>query len=350
MSSMRRYISVWLLTGIILVFFQILIGGVTRLTGSGLSITKWEIVTGTLPPLSTESWEREFSLYKETPQYKKLNKGMNLSSFKFIYFWEYFHRVWARMMGLIFIIPFFFFLYKDVLDRSLKFKLFWIIPWAGIVASFGWIMVKSGLSNRPFVNAYKLTMHLSLALSLFLYLIYIWINYNWSNIRLINNRKAFLWLSILFGAVCLQIGLGGLLSGSKAALNYPTWPLMDGGFFPEVIQDKSSWTVDNFLNYDGHLFFSGLIQFIHRSLAYLLVISLLYFVWDMKDVWQQKRIQWFPTLLVTVLISQVFLGIFTLLQSKSSIPVALGVMHQGVAIVLLSLLFFGLMHSRSIES
>ena len=173
MSEYPRSVKIWLCIGLFMVFMQIIIGGITRLTGSGLSITKWEIVTGTFPPLTEEAWHVEFDLYKETPQYQKINRNMNLSKFKFIYFWEYFHRVWARSMGFIFLFPFLYFWKKGYLDHTLKKRLGITVGIAAIVAVFGWIMVASGLVNRPWVNAYKLTWHLSLALILYGYLFYV---------------------------------------------------------------------------------------------------------------------------------------------------------------------------------
>ena len=166
----NRIVKAWLIIGIIMLFFQIIIGGVTRITGSGLSITKWEIVTGTFPPLTESKWQEEFDAYKKTPQYQKINKGMMLgsvfdsSSFKFIYFWEYFHRLWARLMGFVFVIPLLFFYVKKWVDKKLLVKLSYVFLGATLAAFFGWIMVASGLKERPWVNAYNLSLHLGIAL------------------------------------------------------------------------------------------------------------------------------------------------------------------------------------------
>jgi len=162
LSNYLPSVKIWLFIGLVMIFVQVLLGGITRLTGSGLSITKWEIVTGILPPMSQEAWQAEFDLYKATPQYQKINEGMSLSEFKFIYFWEYIHRLWARMMGFVFIIPFVVFLFKGHLDKALIKRLGGVVLMAAIVASFGWIMVASGLEDRPWVNAYKLSLHLGL--------------------------------------------------------------------------------------------------------------------------------------------------------------------------------------------
>ena len=170
-----------------MVFVQILVGGVTRLTGSGLSITRWDIVTGTIPPLNDIAWEEAFNLYKQTPQYQKINQGMDMSEFKFIFFWEYIHRLWARTMGFVFLIPFLFFLLKRSIKQETLRNLGVVVSLAAAAAFFGWVMVASGLVNRPWVNAYKLTVHLGLGISLFIYLFYTFLKERGFTIELIPN-------------------------------------------------------------------------------------------------------------------------------------------------------------------
>jgi len=174
-----------------MLYFQIILGGITRLTGSGLSITKWEIVTGTIPPLSAHDWEEEFDKYKATPQYHKLNQGMSLSEFKFIYFWEYIHRLWARTMSFVFAIPFGIFLYRKQLSASLIKKLIALVLLAALAASFGWFMVLSGLNERPWVDAYKLTLHLSVAIITYAYCLWLCLPFfysgektSWSSLKI----------------------------------------------------------------------------------------------------------------------------------------------------------------------
>ena len=166
-----RAVRIWILTGLVMVFFQIFIGGVTRLTGSGLSITRWEVVTGAIPPLSQADWEEAFNLYQQTPQYHKINKGMTLGEFKFIYFWEYFHRLWARLMFFVFVFPFAWFWWRGMLSPLLRRRLWVVVLLAGLEGFFGWIMVASGLTKRPWVNAYNLTLHLSMGIIIFGYLL-----------------------------------------------------------------------------------------------------------------------------------------------------------------------------------
>ncbi len=336
----HRAVRIWLAIGVFMVFMQVVIGGITRLTESGLSITEWELVRGTLPPLNAAGWEAEFEAYKLTPQYKKINEGMSMSEFKFIYFWEYFHRLWARTMGFVFAIPFFFFLYKGWIDRMLKRRLITVVLLAAVVASFGWIMVASGLVERPWVNAYKLTMHLSLALILFSYLLWTTFKVFRPFTQVIHSsmlkRGALLILSVL----SVQIVLGGIMSGMKAALFFPTWPDMNGEWLPALLLDASAWNVDNFINYDQTPFMSALIQFLHRSTAYLLIIiGLSYFFRGIKQTTSPlfKRGLY---LFAGMLIIQVLLGILTVINSKAQVPVDLGVYHQAGALILLGLVLY----------
>lgn len=319
----------------ILVFFQIFIGGVTRLTGSGLSITKWEIVTGTLPPMNEAQWEEEFELYRQTPQYDKINEGMTMSSFKFIYFWEYFHRLWARMMGFIFLIPFIFFLWKGWLSRLLIRRLIVLVGMAAIVAIFGWIMVASGLVDRPWVNAYKLTWHLSLALMVFGYMSWIVYNYWWPDMRgrlSLSKRSVVIFLVLL----AAQIMLGGVMSGAKAGLAYPSWPDMNGELIPGILMDPASWRWEYFIDYDTNLFFPALIQFLHRTTAYIVFIIAI--ILGSRLLRSGYHIDKKMAIALLGMVSiQVVLGIWTVINCKGHIPVALGVIHQSVAVLLLAL-------------
>lgn len=320
-----------------MIFMQVVIGGVTRLTGSGLSITKWEIITGTLPPLNAAEWEEAFDAYRQTPQYQKINEGMTMPAFKFIYFWEYFHRLWARLMGFVFVLPLLFFIWKGDVDKPLLKRLGVVFLLAALVASFGWIMVASGLVNRPWVNAYKLTMHLSLAFLLYAYLLWttFWVIYPQKAVFHISAGKR--WIISLTVLAAVQIILGGIMSGMKAGLYYPTWPDMGGSWIPDVLTHASSWTVENFVNYDKTPFMPALVQLLHRMSAYLLCI--LSFVFFFKAIKQQIPALFRTTLflLISMLIIQVLLGIFTLINCIGVIPVALGVLHQAGALLLLSL-------------
>ena len=335
-----RPIKIWLAIGVFMVFMQVVIGGITRLTGSGLSITKWEIVTGTLPPLNAAQWEEAFDLYKATPQYKKINEGMDMKAFKFIYFWEYFHRVWARTMGLVFAIPFFIFWRRGWFNKMLMRRLLIVVAMAAVVASFGWIMVASGLIERPWVNAYKLTMHLSLALMLFSYLLWTTFKVFQPYPQLIHSKLLKSGAFTLAIILAIQLVLGGIMSGMKAALFYPTWPDMNGEFVPSLLLDSSQWNVENFVDYDKTPFMSAFIQILHRTTAYvLLIMGLAYFFRAIK-MSVSKPFQIGLYLWISMLIIQVCLGILTVINSKGDIPVDLGVYHQAGALLLLGIVLF----------
>lgn len=330
----------WLLIGVLMIFGQVVIGGITRLTESGLSITEWEVVSGTLPPLSAAGWAEEFAKYQATPQYEKINQGMTLAEFKFIYFWEYFHRLWARTMGFVFLIPFVIFWRKGWLDRPLLKRLGITVLLAALAASFGWIMVASGLIERPWVDAYKLTMHLAIACVTYGYLLWtlflVWQPTPPAFPQSVWKKWA-IGLTILLG---VQILLGGIMSGAKAALFYPTWPDMNGQFVPDILQDASAWNVENLLNYDATLFLPALVQFLHRGTAYLLLIMGLYFAFRALRTSISRPFRIGLYLLISVLIIQVVLGILTLRYSIGEVPIGLGVLHQAGALVLLSVLLF----------
>lgn len=337
--SIKRSVRIWLAIGVFMVVIQVVIGGITRLTGSGLSITKWEIVTGALPPLNEAKWLEEFDLYKETPQYQKINDGMALREFKFIYFWEYFHRLWARTMGFVFIIPFFVFLWRGWLPKPFIRKLLTVVGMAAVVASFGWIMVASGLINRPWVNAYKLTLHLSLALVLFSYLL--WITYEsfQPEKEVINNltlKKLAKWITAV---ICIQIVLGGLMSGMKAGLVAPTWPDMNGELISSVVFHKDMWNVENFVNYDSTVFMPMLVQVFHRTVAYILAGLIIFFFIKVRRETAQPLLTG-SKMMLGMLITQFILGILTIINCIGSIPVSLGVLHQGGAIILLGIALF----------
>ena len=320
----------WIILGLVMIFFQIVIGGITRLTGSGLSITKWEIVTGVVPPLTAEDWNYEFELYKETPQYKKINEGMSMRQFKFIYFWEYIHRLWARSMGFVFLIPFLVFWRIGYLhSRKLRKQLIIVFLLAGLVGMFGWIMVASGLNDRPWVSAYKLSIHLSLALLVLSYLYWIFLDHFKGRSE---DRKVPGLLLILLVALSVQIVLGGMMSGLKAALVYPDWPYYSESLvFPLALLQEDIWQWDHVINYEDSALMPSLIQFLHRSLGYIVAGIVGWLTYRYNKGFRLTR---FNILLLLVLL-QVMLGIIILINSVGTIPVLYGVLHQAMAIFLL---------------
>lgn len=334
----RKLISIWLFAGVVMIFFQIFLGGITRLTGSGLSITRWDIVTGTLPPLNSAQWDQTFALYKQTPQYRDINEGMTLHQFKFIFFWEYIHRLWARFMGFVFAIPFLYFLFRKSLSSLMLKRLGIVILLASLAALFGWIMVASGLIERPWVNAYKLALHLGLGIALFVYLFFTWLSYRGYQRYSVsgNLRKS---LQVLIGVVIVQLAFGGLVSGMKAALNYPTWPLMHGVYMPAILLEGSHWNSDNFLLYDKSGFMPALVQFVHRNLAYLIFVLVIVFAYRWLKI-AEKKWHWISWVLIGIIVVQLGLGVIVLLKSIGSIPVYYGALHQGMGILFLTFLIY----------
>ncbi len=339
-------VKIWLFIGLVMVFIQVVVGGITRLTESGLSITKWEVVSGTLPPLTEEDWSQEFDLYKSTPQYKQINEGMTLDDFKFIFFWEYIHRFWARIMGFVFLFPFIYFLRRKMLDAAILKKLGLVIVLALLAATFGWIMVASGLVERPWVNAYKLSFHLLIAFSVFSALLWAFLctfHFDLSGLKNSQGLRRLLYGFLLI--VVVQIFIGGILSGMKAAVVYPTWPDMGGSLFPAIIFESREWTFENFNNYDTNLFMAALIHFMHRCTGYILLIVGIFLCLRYYKAVQYCNnilIRNVPLFIVVIIFIQITLGVTTVIKSVGSIPLLWGVLHQAGALLLLTSIVFSL--------
>lgn len=344
----NKIVKTWLLIGCVMLFFQIIIGGVTRITGSGLSITKWEIVTGTFPPLSEAKWEEEFNKYKETPQYEKINRNMELGSlmdsgsFKFIYFWEYFHRLWARMMGFVFLFPFVFFIYRKWIDKVMIKKLGLVFLGAALAAFFGWIMVASGLKERPWVNAYNLSLHLGIALLTLMFLWHAVFHAFYSNVNGLHNSKLYKLSKYFFVFLCFQIFFGAVVSGMKASLYYPTWPEIGNAYIPSILFDFEIWSIDNILDYDKSPLMPALIHVLHRNLGYFVYGLGLFLVYKVLRYPLRRQFYIVNISLFLFLNLQVFLGIMTLLRSSDVVPVFYGVMHQAIAIFIFSISLYNL--------
>ncbi len=339
-----KAVKIWLFVGVILVFGQVVIGGITRLTDSGLSITEWDVVKGTLPPLNEAQWTTAFDKYKvhAKTQFEAIHSDMSLKEFKWIYFWEYFHRLWARSMGLVFLFPFLYFLFRKKIDPPLVKKLGVVILLAMLAATFGWIMVKSGLNtpDRAWVSAYKLMIHLGIAFALFGCLL--WANFHtWKLENSVFNNRMLKRLSMVVTIlIFVQILFGGLMSGMKAGLSYPTWPSMNGELIAAVLLDGSNWTTENFMLYNKNVFAPALVQVLHRFTAYLLTISVLYLCLKLKRQSINGTISKAINLLLGMLIVQFLLGVFTLINCKGSIPVVLGVLHQAGGLLLMGFSLF----------
>ncbi len=348
-STARKIVGTWLLIGCVMVFFQVIIGGVTRLTGSGLSITEWKPIVGAIPPLNETQWQEKFELYQQTPQYLQMNQDMNLKEFKFIFFWEYFHRFWARFMGFAFVIPFIIFISMKWIDNDLLKRLSVILVWGGLVGLYGWIMVKNGLTGL-FVPPIFLSIHLFLALSLFAYLVWLTI-YVYRGSKQYGSFSATLKkisLSI-FVLLLFQICIGGVVSGMKAGLSYPTWPDMNGQAIPSALTQLSP-TMSGILHYDPQDFWGRtFIQFLHRAVAYTLVGLIIYFFFQIKNSTSDSvfalGIKSFPFFVLL----QALIGILTVLNCTGSIPVFWGVLHQAGAMLLLAITVFINFHLFSKE-
>jgi len=338
----RKIVAAWLLFGVAMILIQIMLGGITRLTGSGLSITEWKPIMGAVPPSNTTEWQIAFEKYKHIPQYELVNKDMTLSSFKKIFFWEYIHRLWARSMGSIFLIPLLFFLYKKYISLKDSPKYFGILVLGGVQGIMGWIMVKSGLTDRTLVEPTKLAIHLLLAAWLLAWVFRLALeNLYYDKSRFIQNNPSYRWTNYLLFFLLLQITLGALLAGSKAALSYTTWPDMNGEFLPQGLMDiKPLWK--NIIENNTAL------QFNHRMSAYLLtVVVLLYYLISTK--WNMtKQLRYGRRLLLLLLLIQILLGIFTLLGCKTGhIPVFMATAHQQVAFYILLTIVFIRYHSQT---
>ncbi len=346
-SDKMKWVRIWLITGLFMIAIQIFLGGITRLTGSGLSITRWDIVTGTLYPFSEEAWESHFELYKSTPQYQKINQGMSLEEFKFIFFWEYFHRLWARIMGLVFFIPFVFFLLRGYLTKRLIFDLIVVVLLAALVASLGWIMVASGLTSRPWVNAYKLSFHLMAAVGLLSWLL--WVIWKTGSLELRHYarpgpflRSTFYMLTLL---LLLQLFLGGVVAGMKAALVAPTWPDINGQYIPDELFKLDALTPYVFGEYEVNAGPGIIMQFFHRTLAYVIFVLALV---ALLGSFRLGHLQIFRNTFVIfiLVVMQIMLGVITLLGSYGGIPIWSGVAHQFCGVLLFCVCLYNLFGIR----
>lgn len=335
MRKYKKSVHIWLFTGLILLFLQVVIGGVTRLTESGLSIVEWEPISGAMIPTSEDAWQIEYDKYKDSPQYREINEGMSMADFKFIYFWEWFHRNWARFMGLVFAFPFIIFLARKYFDSPLIKRLIGVILLAGLAASFGWIMVKSGLDKRPWVNAYKLALHLCIAFVTFTYLLWTYLKtYDWRYVRI--DKFPMLALKIFMILLWVQLFVGGVMSGMKAGIYYPTWPDLHGEMIPSILFDSSQWSYHNFNYYESSSFMPALIQVIHRSTAYILFGLGIWLGVRAFKLATMPLLRKCSIVFVAVLIWQVLVGIMTVISCKGEVPVSWGVLHQASALALLT--------------
>ena len=308
-----RPVAIWLLIGVGMLIIQILLGGVTRLTGSGLSITEWDVITGALPPLNEQQWLIEFNKYKQTPQFQILNSDFTLHDFKSIFFWEWFHRFWARLMSVVFAIPFIIFLIQRRFKTEMIKPLIILFLLGALQGAVGWIMVASGLTGDAiYVKPTRLMLHFVLALGLLSYTFWFALMLLVPNEKRLINKPLKNLTLLIIGVLVFQLAFGALMAGHKAATMAPTWPDINGSFVPSGLFAK-----DGLLNLIENKI---TIHFVHRSLAYLLLLLVIYWTWKAYRANGNKllsKTKWIPLFLVTL---QVVLGIYSVLTSVKIVP------------------------------
>ncbi len=333
MKKDNNKVVYWLLTGCVLIFIMVVVGGITRLTHSGLSISNYKLISGTLPPMNEVEWQEAFDLYKQYPEYQKLNTHFTLEDFKDIYFWEWLHRVIGRFIGIVFIIPFLYFLIRKQLTKSTIKKSIVLLIMGGFQGFLGWYMVKSGLVDRPDVSHYRLAAHLTTAFVTFAYTLWVVLDILYPNKSIVNSKlKKLVQLSLLI--LILQIIYGAFVAGLDAGFIHNHWPMMsEGKFMHETVYIEQTPLIKNFI--EGK---SG-VQFVHRILAYVVVV-MVFLIWKRTRTVNLTNSQKNGVnALVGLVALQFLLGVFTILLQ---VPVWLGVAHQVGAFFLLTAMTFTL--------
>ncbi len=305
-----RGVATWLFVCCALVFAMVVVGGVTRLTHSGLSIVEWQPIVGTLPPMSEAEWQQTFEKYQLTPEYRQVNQGMSLAGFKGIFWWEYFHRLLGRLIGIVFLVPLLWFVARRDVPPGYAWKLFGIFVLGGLQGAMGWYMVQSGLVDDPRVSQFRLTAHLGLALAIFAAMF-------WVGLSLVHPRRATLtsasqrsvraWAIGVAALVFAMALSGGFVAGIRAGFAYNTFPLMNGHLIPPEIFMLEPWWRNFFWN-------MATVQFDHRAIAWLLAVVVPMLWWKLRTTnGLPSRARWGGHLLVALVAMQIALGIATLL-------------------------------------
>jgi cytochrome c oxidase assembly protein subunit 15 len=305
-KSSDRAVAYWVLAGTGMLFIQVLLGGITRLTGSGLSITEWNVITGAIPPLSTSQWHIEFDKYRQTPQFHLLNADFTLSDFKFIFFWEWFHRLWARLVGVVFLVGFFLLIYKRKLKSEMIVPLLILFFLGLLQAVIGWIMVVSGLTGDAlYVKPTRLALHFIFAIGLISYAFWFSLKLLFPVTRIPNARRLRGFSIVLLVLIFFQLLYGALMAGNKAATVAPGWPMINGEWIPANLLKESPLMV----NFVGNKF---MIHFIHRNLAYLILLGII--IWTLRlfrsGIIRSQRMRLLYPLGLVIL--QIVLGILAL--------------------------------------
>lgn len=325
-NGSSRPIAYWLLACCFMVFATTVVGGVTRLTRSGLSIVEWQPVMGTIPPLSEGDWLEAFAKYRESPEYRKVNEGMTLGEFKFIFWWEWGHRLLGRSIGVVFLLPLVWFVVRRRVDRVLVPRLFAFLGLGALQGLLGWYMVRSGLVDDPWVSPYRLTAHLGLAFLIFALML-------WTALDLLRARTATPSAPVgvrrlaagVVGVVYLMVLTGGLVAGLRAGYAYNTFPLMNGYLVPPGMWELTPWWMNFFNNITT-------VQFDHRLFAGFLSGLGPWLWWRVRGAVKLPRARLAADLMLAMIAVQVTLGIATLLQM---VPVAWAAAHQAGAMLLL---------------
>jgi len=320
------YIVRWLLLTTLLVALMIIVGGLTRLTDSGLSITRWDLISGILPPLTLTDWENFFSLYKQVPEYKLLNSSMSLEQFKVIYWWEYTHRLLGRILGIFYLIPLLYFTFNKLIKKDSLISFYFILLLIFVQGLIGWYMVKSGLSVRTDVSHFLLSLHLTLAFIIFILLFWNYLKYK-NQHDFIYYKKFPSFLSIFFiFCIIIQISVGAFVSGLDAGQIYQTWPLMNQSFFPDDSKIKDLFSIEAFEK-------PSIVQFIHRNIAYFIILL---FSFIATIIYRNKDFIYLRSTASSIFIFlflQIFLGILTVLSGAHIIVAS---MHQIGSIFLIT--------------
>ncbi len=333
MKKDNKYVIYWLLIGCALIFIMVIVGGITRLTHSGLSISNYKLISGTIPPMNEVEWQEAFDLYKQYPEYQKLNTHFTLEDFKDIYFWEWIHRVIGRFIGLVFVIPFLYFIIRKQLRRATIKKSIVLLFLGGFQGFLGWYMVKSGLVDNPDVSHYRLAMHLTTAFITFAYTFWVALDLMFPNKKEVNQGFRNL-IRFGLGLLLLQIIYGAFVAGLDAGFIHNHWPLMsDGKFMHETVYIEQDPLYKNFI--EGK---SG-VQFVHRILAYF-VVAIIGLIWlrSKRLILTNYQLYGINALLIMVAV-QFILGVLTIIYA---VPVWLGVVHQVGAFFLLTAMTFTL--------
>lgn len=324
----NRQVAYWLLLGVAMIILQVLLGGITRLTESGLSITEWKPITGFLPPLNDMAWHAEFDKYKNTDQFKYVHSSFSLSQFKFIFFWEWFHRVWARLMGMVFIVGFVYFIVKKKFSKSMVAPMIILFVLGALQGAIGWLMVKSGLVPEKFyVGHVELTTHFVAAVILLVYTLWFALSLLPGFQQKVNNVSLKNLLVVIALLLLVQLIYGGFMAGLRAGQTAPTWPTINHAIFPAGMMEMKPASSNFFNN-------PLMVHFMHRGIAYLLFVMALVFFFVSKRFTGNARFAKYRLFFSVLVLCQVMLGIVTVLNAANpKALVVLGVLHQLTAIL-----------------